>query len=166
MKLAVDVDYREDKAVAAGVLFQNWQSCEADRKWVVTVSGVRRYESGRFYKRELPCILELLKEVDPLPEVILIDGYVHLGEDKKPGLGTYLYQALEGKCAVIGVAKSRFRGTPAEAELTRRGSRRPLYVTSLGIPQEKAKRFIADMCGDSRLPLLLKEADQLSRGEA
>lgn len=166
MKLAVDVDYREDKAVAAGLLFSDWQSCEAEHKWTVTLSEVRRYEPGQFYKRELPCILALLKKIDPLPDIILIDGYVHLGEDQKPGLGKHLYQALDGACGVIGVAKSRFRGTPAETELTRRGSRRPLYVTSLGIPQEKAKRFIEDMCGDARIPLLLKEVDQLSRGEA
>ncbi|MFO8036584.1 MAG: endonuclease V [Anaerolineales bacterium] len=166
MKLAVDVDYREDKAVAAGLLFSDWQSCEAEQKGTVSLSEFRKYEPGQFYKRELPCILELLKGMDPLPDTILIDGYVHLGEDQKPGLGAYLYQALEGKCAVIGVAKSRFRGTPDGAGLTRRGSRRPLYVTSLGIPQARAKRFIADMCGDSRIPLLLKEVDQLCRGEA
>jgi deoxyribonuclease V len=166
MKLAVDVDYQEDKAVAAGVFFKHWRSCEADWKWTATLPDVENYESGYFYKRELPCILELLKGVDPLPDTILIDGYVHLGREHKPGLGAYLYQALDGECAVIGVAKNRFRGTPKEAELYRRGSRRALYVTSLGVPQEKAKRFIADMCGESRIPLLLFEADQLSRGEA
>lgn len=165
MILAVDVHYRRDKAVVAGVLFEDWESCEGTQIYTATLLDVEKYEPGKFYQRELPCILVLLELIEPLPEVIIIDGYVYLSEDRKPGLGKYLYQELDEACAVIGVAKSRFRGTPAEAELYRRDSGRPLYVTSVGIPQEKAKRFIADMYGDSRIPLLLKEADQLSRGE-
>ena len=46
-------------------------------------------EPGQFYKRELPCILELLKQVNPLPNYIVIDGYVYLGGDEKPGLGKH-----------------------------------------------------------------------------
>ncbi len=71
MKLAVDVDYREDKAVAAGVLFQSWQSCEATQLYTATLSDVEKYEPGKFYQRELPCILTLLELIEPLPEVII-----------------------------------------------------------------------------------------------
>lgn len=165
MNLAVDVHYRQKNAIAAGVLFTNWHSCEAAQELITQMPSVANYEPGQFYKRELPCILELLKQVKPLPDCIVIDGYVYLGGDEKPGLGKHLYNALNGQCAIIGVAKSRFAGTPVTAELFRRDSSRPLYVTSVGIGQTEAKQFIKAMCGKSRLPTLLKKVDRLCRGK-
>jgi deoxyribonuclease V len=98
-----------------------------------------------------------------LPTCIVVDGYVYLGREKKPGLGKYLYDALSGETAVIGVAKSHFRGTPRVAEIRRGDSRRPLYVTAVGVSQEEAKWRIKGMCGENRIPLLLKRVDQLCR---
>ncbi len=45
-------------------------------------------------------------------ETIIIDGYVWLEEPKIFGLGMYLYEALNRKYPIIGVAKSRFKNTP------------------------------------------------------
>ena len=166
MILAVDVHYRKERATVAGVMFTDWQSCKPDRELITEVSTVANYEPGQFYKRELPCILQLLKQVNPLPDYIVIDGYVYLGNDKKPGLGKHLYNALKGQRAIIGVAKSRFEGTLVEPELFRGDSQRPLYVTSVGIKQAEAKQFIRMMCGEARIPTLLKRVDQLCRGKA
>lgn len=166
MKLAVDVHYYQRDAIVAGVIFTDWQACKPEQEVVTTVSGVAKYEPGQFYKRELPCILALLKHVQPLPKYILIDGYVDLGRDRKPGLGRHLYNALNDRCAIVGVAKSRFEGTPAEAELFRGYSNRPLYITSAAITQSEAKRCIKAMCGEDRLPVLLKQVDQLCRGKS
>jgi deoxyribonuclease V len=166
MILAVDVHYPQEGARVAGVTFADWQACKPEQEWVTRVSSVAGYEPGQFYRRELPCILELLKHVHPLPECIVIDGYVYLGRDEKPGLGKYLHDTLEGKCVIIGVAKRRFEGTPLEVELFRGKSRRPLYVTAAGINQAEARRLIMEMCGESRLPALLKRVDQLCRGKA
>jgi deoxyribonuclease V len=164
MNLAVDVHYRKEDAVVAGVTFADWHTCEPDQTLITQLSRVASYEPGQFYKRELPCILELLKQVNPLPNCIVIDGYVYLGSDAKPGLGKHLYDALQGQCVIIGVAKKRFKGTPVEAELFRGDSRRPLYVTSAGIDQAEAKQCIKNMCGVFRIPTLLKKVDQLCRG--
>lgn len=166
MILAVDVHYfEEEKGTVAGVTFADWSSCEAEQEIKIQVSEVAKYEPGKFYKRELPGILKLLKQISPLPSHIVIDGYVYLGPDERPGLGKHLYDALAGKVAIIGVAKSRYEGTSAEAEVLRGNSQRPLYVTSVGVSQAEAKEHIKEMCGGSRLPILLKRVDQLCRKE-
>ena len=163
MILAVDVSYREDRAVVAGVLFESWDDCEPSRIVTTELSQVAAYVPGQFYKRELPCILGLLERLEALPDVILVDGYVYLGRARRPGLGKRLYDALGGRAAVIGVAKSRFKGTPASTEVFRAGSRRPLYVTAVGIGQAEAKRRVQGMCGEYRMPEMVRLADRLSK---
>lgn len=166
MILAIDVHYRGSSASAAGVLFRDWEDREPVAAWAVAIPEVARYEPGQFFRRELPCILELLKQVEPLPEVILVDGHVCLDARGRPGLGRRLYDALEGRCAVIGVAKSRFKDTPPEAELCRGGSARPLYVTAAGFDPPDARPFILRMHGRHRIPTLLRQADRLARDVA
>ena len=46
MIIAVDVDYREGKAVAAGVLFQNWDDSEPVDELIAQISTVAEYEPG------------------------------------------------------------------------------------------------------------------------
>ena len=163
MILAVDVDYREDKAIAAGVLFRNWEDREPVQELLSEILAVAEYEPGQFYKRELPCVLALLQQLEQLPEFIVIDGYVYLDGNQKPGFGKHLYETLNGKSAIIGVAKSRFKDTPAETEVFRGGSKRALYVTAVGIDETKAKGFIMQMHGAHRIPTILKRVDQLSK---
>ena len=98
-----------------------------------------------------------------MPEHIVIDGHVYLDDARKPGLGKYLYDALQGKAAIIGVAKSPFKSTPADAAIFRSKSKRPLYVTATGVDEHTAKGFIRQMHGPYRLPTLLKRADELCR---
>ncbi len=124
---------------------------------------VAEYEPGQFYKRELPCVLALLQQLEQLPEFIVIDGYVYLDGNQRPGFGKHLYEALAGKSVIIGVAKSRFKDTPAETEIFRGGSKRALYVTAVGISAAEAKGFIMRVHGEHRIPTLLKRVDQLSK---
>ena len=163
MILAVDVHYRGSRAVAAGVLFRDWEDREAFLELAVPCSTAAAYEPGQFYARELPCILALLRQIEGMPDAIVIDGYVYLGSDRRAGLGKHLFDALQGRSAVIGVAKSRFADTPAEAEVLRGGSRRALYVTATGIGEPDARNCIARMHGEGRLPALLRRADRLSK---
>lgn len=164
LNFAVDVHYRDDgSAVAAGILFADWRSDEIVAEAVVTIPAVRPYAPGRFFERELPCILALVGALDATPAAIVIDGYVTLGPDNRAGLGAHLFQALDEKTVVIGVAKNRFRDTPASAELLRGRSVRPLYVTGAGIAQEQARRLVASMHGPNRMPTLLAAVDRLSR---
>lgn len=163
MIFAVDVDYRASQAFAAGVLFQNWEDGEPAAELTAEIPTVAEYEPGQFYKRELPCILELLKQLQQLSQYIVIDGYVYLDGNQKPGLGKRLYDALEEKAVIIGVAKSRFKDTPPETEVFRGDSKRALYVTAIGINETDAKACIMRMHGEHRLPTILKRVDQLSK---
>lgn len=163
MIFAVDVYYREDNAVVAGVLFENWDDAEPIRKLTTEIVGVSEYEPGQFYKRELPCILEILGQLDRLPDYIIVDGYVYLDHHRKPGLGQYLYNAIDRKAIVIGVAKTRFQDVPIDTEVCRGESERPLYVTAVGMDEAQARNLIERMHGKHRIPTLLKIVDKLTK---
>jgi deoxyribonuclease V len=171
--LAIDVDYRDDHAVASGVLFQDWTSSECA---VINtrVENVAPYEPGSFWKRELPCIHKLLLMLDVLvPDVklscIVIDGYVFLDDAPVPkwGLGGYLNNSLGGEIPIIGVAKTHFHGVPENTRVFRPNSMSPLYVTATGLDlnqaREEAKKNIESMHGTFRLPSMLKFVDQCCR---
>ena len=114
MKLAcVDVAYQDDEAFAACLLFDQWTDASGAQSLVAHIAAVAPYEPGQFYRRELPCLLAAL-ERSPWPlEMVVIDGYVWLGSEQRPGLGAHLYEALESEIPVIGVAKTAFIDTPA-----------------------------------------------------
>ena len=97
-------------------------------------------------------------------EAIIVDGYVSLGQQAKPGLGMHLYNALTQAVPVIGVAKNKFAGTPESCEVLRGRSQKPLFVTAVGMPLETAKLSVESMHGDNRIPTVLKRVDQLCRG--
>lgn len=163
MILAVDVDYREGKAVAAGIAFNDWENHVPAHTFITQTDQVEEYQPGEFYKRELPIILLLLEQLPQLPEIIIIDGYVYLDHHQKAGLGLHLYKALNAKVAIIGVAKSRFQDIPSETEVLRSGSNRPLFVTAIGIDESEARDSIKKMHGNHRLPTILKAVDRLCR---
>ncbi|MCC6314923.1 MAG: endonuclease V [Thermomicrobiales bacterium] len=162
MKACVDVSYRAGEAVSACLLFARWQADRPLRSLVERTSPVAPYIPGQFYRRELPPLLATLRQVITEVDVVIVDGYVWLGREQRPGLGAHLYEALDERAAVIGVAKTTFHNTPA-VEVRRDRSARPLYVTAVGMTTEAAARHIREMHGSHRLPTLLREVDQLSR---
>ena len=163
MKLALDVHYHDTGATVAGLLFPEWTAATVASEHLLTLDKVAPYETGAFYKRELPCLLALLETLPEQPETIVIDGFVTLGAQRRPGLGAHLYRALGQDIPVIGVAKSPFRGTPPETELLRGSSKTPLYVTAAGLPLSEARDRIAGMHGPYRMPTLLTRVDHLCR---
>jgi deoxyribonuclease V len=166
MFLAIDVHYSHNQANAAGITFNSWQAEKPIDYFTSTITHIAEYEPGSFYKRELPCILRLIEEHTLHPESIVIDGFVFLDGHSKPGLGKYLYDTLEQKTSVIGVAKNPFRDIDEKYKVYRGNSQHPLYVTAVGIDLSLAKEHISSMHGQYRLPTLLKKVDQLSRGIA
>ncbi len=162
MIAAFDVHYfRNGGARAAAVLFNSYEDVRAKVHYTKLFSQTNAYVPGEFYRRELPCILDLIAILEDPPQVAIIDGYVMLGN--RPGLGRHLFQALEKKVKVIGVAKSRFQGAICH-ELLRGKSRTPLYITADGMDQVQAAEKIRSMHGDHRIPTLLKAVDHLARG--
>lgn len=162
MIACLDVDYREAAAYAAGIAFHDWSDAAPATEKVVPVVGIHSYQPGQFFRRELPCLLAVLREL-PLVGVVVVDGYVWLDGVSVPGLGAHLYQALEGKDAVIGVAKTRFAGAGAAAAVLRGCSTRPLFITAVGMSAQKAAQHVRSMHGPNRLPTLLKRVDSLAR---
>lgn len=162
MIACLDVDYREPGAVAAGLWFQQWQDGASSAEVVLAVERVAPYRSGELYLRELPGLLAVL-EKGPPAEIVVVDAYVWLDDERRPGLGAHLYRALGEKVAVVGVAKTRFSGATLAQEVRRGSSRSPLYVTAAGMDAAEAARHIAEMHGPHRIPTLLKRVDRLCR---
>jgi deoxyribonuclease V len=162
MLACLDASYAADRGTVACLLFAEWTDAVAAREIIRTAADVAPYESGAFYKRELPLLLHLLSTLDQIPAVIVVDGYVWLDVGGKPGLGGHLHQALGGVAVVVGVAKTSFPGTPA-LRVIRGTSKVPLFVSAAGMSLEEAAAHIAAMHGPYRIPTLLKRVDQLSR---
>lgn len=164
MILAFDAYYEEAQSRLACVQFESWTDSEPVEVYTQTYPKAEAYEAGSFYKRELPLIINMLAsfELDQIAYII-VDGYVLLDQNGRLGLGGYLYEKIEKKVPVIGVAKNYFAGSAGE-ELLRGNSKKPLYITSLGIPQLVAAGLIKDMHGDFRIPTLLRIMDDASKG--
>lgn len=165
MILAFDTFYLEDTARTVCIEFEEWSAATPCKIYEETLKDIAPYVSGQFYKRELPCILSLLKQIDLSNcTAIIIDGFVVLDDNESLGLGGYLYKSLEEKIPVIGVAKNDFSKLSTRKKAVYRGqSKKPLYVTTMGMELEKASDYIQYMYGDYRLPELLKKVDALGR---
>lgn len=164
MILAVDVYYEGDTAKAVGILF-NWKDDKPAQILTADISKVAPYEPGHFYKRELPCIEALLEDVnmDDI-EAIIVDGYVYASNTKAYGLGGHLWETIVRAKPVIGVAKTPFKNNEETCMEVQRGdSKKPLYVSAIGIDLAEAAVEVAGMHGEFRIPTILKELDRLTR---
>lgn len=121
---------------------------------------VAPYQPGEFFARELPALRAVLAGVAGL-DLLVIDGYVDLDARGRPGLGAYVH--AEFPVPVIGVAKTAFRGATHAIEVRRGAATRPLYVTSAGLPPERAAEIVQHMAGPYRLPEALRRVDALAR---
>jgi deoxyribonuclease V len=164
VKAAVDVHYRDDRAAAACVVFRGWRDGKPERLVRATVPGAAGYRAGAFFERELPGVLAVLEQAGERFDTVVIDGYVHLGPGTGPGLGVHLAEALGYPSAIVGVAKSPLRLAQRFVPVMRGRSVKPLFVSALGCPLERAARWVRDMHGPYRIPTLLKLADRHARG--
>lgn len=130
----------------------------------VEVAEVEEYRPGNFYERELPPLRALLSAPDVVPlDVVIVDGYATLTPDGRPGLGAHVHTE-DLAAIVIGVAKTRFRAATHAIEVVRGStSKRPLYVTAVGMPPDAAADLVRDMAGSARLPEVLRRVDRLAR---
>ena len=165
MILAFDTYYFDGKAKTVCVEFQEWNQSTDFKIHTEIIDNVAEYIPGEFYKRELPCILSLLNQIDlKKVEVIVVDGFVYLDDEKKYGLGGHLYEKLNQEIPIIGVAKTNFASIEKNKRALFRGdSQKPLYVTAIGIELEDAFQKIESMAGEFRMPTLLKEMDRLTK---
>ena len=151
MMLAFDTYYYNNKAKTIAVSFKDWQDQEPTEIYSEIIEGIADYEPGSFYKRELPCILSLLKKINSEEiNLIIVDSFVLLDDQGKLGLGGHLFEKLNqrpkstsyasenifsfrdrsrdikptggnGKIPVIGVAKSGFHANELNSRALLRG---------------------------------------------
>lgn len=107
-------------------------------------------------------MLGVYEKVEEDLDLAIVDGFVLLGKGKM-GLGGHLFEALDRRIPVIGVAKTFFRGSKNYIEVYRGNSTRPLYVSSAGVDLDDAAVFIKNLKGKNRLPDILKRVDRLTR---
>lgn len=167
MIYAFDTYYYDDYANTICIAFEDWDSEKETEIFSEKTAITSEYESGAFYKRELPCIISLLEKIDLKDEdIIIVDGYVTLNDEGKIGLGGYLYEALDKKYPVVGIAKNGFSSPDFQRREVLRGeSKTPLFLTAKGINVDETLPRIEKMHGDFRIPTLLKKLDQLTRIE-
>lgn len=167
MIIALDVHYTVNGAKAVAVLFNQMDSKPVE---VITtaIPQVEEYIPGQFYKRELPCLLQLLNNIDLSDlELLIIDGYVYTDNNHSPGLGAHLWEAINRKVPVAGVAKTRYEGNSQLCtEVYRGSSKNPLFISAIGIEMDKVAALIKDMHGENRIPTLLRTLDQHTKGTA
>lgn len=165
MIYAFDTYYYDDHANTVCIAFQDWNSEHESDIFTEKTEVSSDYESGAFYKRELPCILSLLKKIELKEgDIIIVDGYVTLDNDGKIGLGGYLYEALDRKYVIAGIAKNEFASPDSQRRNVLRGeSKTPLFLTAKGADVDEILPKVEQMHGNYRMPALLKKLDQLSR---
>lgn len=162
MIVCVDVDYRAHVAVTGCVGIRQWiDAAPAFEHAARRAVEAEPYVPGSFYRRELPCLLDALKDI-PRPDVVVVDGFVWLGPDR-PGLGAHLHAALHRSVVVIGIAKGAFRGASPAVKVLRGKSTQPLFVTAAGMDANDAADAVRSMHGSFRLPTIVKRADRLAR---
>ena len=158
---AADVSYPpDDGAIAAAVICSDARYATVVDQRTVHLTEVEPYRPGEFYRRELPALRAVLADDGPL-DLLIVDGYVDLDPDGRPGLGAHAH--TEFAVPVIGVAKTAFATATHAVPVHRGQATRPLYVTAAGIPLSKAADLVRAMAGAHRLPDALRLVDRLTR---
>lgn len=163
LRACLDVYYTAGKAKACGVVFETEPMERIVAEYCRSLPAVADYVPGQFYRRELPCLLQLYHRISETLDLIIVDGYVWLAAGKK-GLGAHFFDALGAKIPVIGVAKTYYHGCDCCRPIRRGQSKKPLYVSSVGMDLAAASEFIQHLDGCHRIPDILKKVDRLSRG--
>jgi len=162
----VDVHYEGEGARAACVTALEWGDAKPRSEWTVEVPHVAEYRPGFFFERELPCILAVLGRAPATPGIIVVDGYVVLDAQGRPGLGAHLFEHFGKTIPVVGIAKRSFAGSEFATRVTRGSSQDPLFVTALGLSDAEAGQHVRQMHGPHRIPTLCTRVDHLCRGLA
>lgn len=166
MKLIVTVQFEGTQATVAAATCDDWDAAEATKTYVLRITPVDPPVRGPLDLRALPGVMQLLREHRLAPEIVMLDGFVHLDAHETPGLGQHLHQALGGQVPVIGVSRKGLPGLTAQYEVLREDEAPPLWVTCAGLDLGAAKARLRAMHGRKRLPTLLKLVARLAKGEA
>lgn len=163
MKLIVAVHLAGEGATTAGVAFDAWDAAEATRTWQSRIAHVAPPARGEPDLRVVHAVLQLFQEHRLQPELVVLDGLVHLDADDTPGPGQRLFEALGGRVPVVGVSKKGLPGLTAQFEVAREDEAPPVVVTAAGLDIGAAKARVRAMHGRKRVPTLVKLAARLAK---
>jgi deoxyribonuclease V len=112
MIVCVDVDYRADEVVAACVGCRDWPDATPALESVTRTAGPPpAYESGAFFRRELPYLVAALAALSVAPWIVVVDGYVWLGPGR-PGAEPREHPRARVVVMIAGVCVARVASTP------------------------------------------------------
>jgi len=164
MIFIIDVLYKESNTARAVGVLCDWDDLEPKQVVIEQIEEVEPYEPGQFFKRELPCIMKLLEKINLKTVETIVDGHVYVDNNYGYGLGGHLWQSLEVKVPIIGVAKRGFYSNKETVvEVLRGKSSNPLHVSAIGMDKSIAANKILEMPGDYRMPRMLKLVDTITR---
>ena len=183
-KLATDTYYYKDRAKTVGIIFNSWEDSEPAEiihSWL-SADKYGPYIPGEFYKRELPCIINLFKEHNiDLKEfdTIILDGLARLPGSSTEGLGAHLEDKIQelwpdldfyDRPSIMGIAKTKFgdvENDPGTSVVHRGTAKTPLYVNTTWhlMSSADAAENLKKMHGDNRIPTLLKLLDRATKSD-
>lgn len=150
--------------MAACLTADDWTSPVPIAEFTHRAGYAEAYTPGELHRREFPLIMSVLAMLPERPRILVIEGYVWRDTDGRKGLGAHLFEALRGRTAVVGLAKSHFAGTEQWVEQVARGdSANPLWVTAAGVTLSEAVSGVKRMHGPHRIPTLVGRVAQLAR---
>lgn len=178
MILLTDVFYNENlnSAHIAAIAIEDWSSDTIIKSWEIDKQGIDcEYIPGQFYKRELPCLIELWNNIDEQDKkqisTIIVDGFYNIW-DGRHGLGHHFYDWLceNGySVEVVGIAKSPCRETSEftlpvfrTEESKKCKCRSALWVNGSNMENDYQSKVLS-MDGKYRIPTMIKAVDKLSR---
>ena len=165
MILIIDGDYNdaEHKAHMAGVLLDKHTDDSIIGFITADVENIGEYEPGSFYKRELKGVGAIIDKLNYAKiDLVIVDGFAKFNDGIHKSLGEYVNNLY--RIPVIGVAKKWCEFCKIEdTEIYRGKSKAPLFVTTVGYDNNKAKQLVEEMYGDNRIPYSIKLVDAIAR---
>lgn len=178
MILITDVFYNENENAAhiGAITIEDWTSTTIAKQWEIDKKGIDcEYIPGQFYKREMPCLIELWNTISDEDkkniDTIIVDGFYDIW-DGRPGLGHHFHDWLIDNgydVEVVGIAKNPCRETNeftlpvyrTEASKTSKW-RNALWVNGSNMEHNYQEKVLK-MDGKYRIPTMIKHVDKLSR---
>ncbi|MBN66390.1 MAG: deoxyribonuclease V [Rickettsiales bacterium] len=104
----IDVGYNKQLGMAqASLVVMDWEELEVVSEYTARLPVDFPYVSGYLSFREIPAVLAVLKQCNPLPDLLMLDGQ-GVAHPRRLGIASHLGVLLD--MPTIGVAKSRLCG--------------------------------------------------------
>jgi deoxyribonuclease V len=86
LQLIVTVQFDGTQPTVAAAACEDWDAAEATKTDVLRIAQVDKPVHRSLDLRNLPCVMQMLREHGLAPEPVMLDGFVHLDADETPGL--------------------------------------------------------------------------------